>query len=251
MGDPVMSRRIKYPNARSVAYAVKSVMSSRGMVNVAARPWNMYDPENTFWWLVPHTEWPAYNHGKFFFSPDRAPKGFLFCGLHIEKGLDPSVSEAYPSRGGKRLIMKEDWTWFRFLDDLRSGTLYSSVQQASKEIDAPVLIRLEAGYVEDPGSFDPHAIRFQWDKIVFSSRDGSLKVETCETPSRLLGDITEVRRLEDLPGALAHMQNAGWFWIDTFIGSLFERAADPVGQDAWDAAELWTKALCMWEPWFK
>ena len=104
MGDPVMSRRIKYPNARSVAYAVKSVMSSRGMVNVAARPWNMYDPENTFWWLVPHTEWPAYNHGKFFFSPDRAPKGFLFCGLHIEKGLDPSVSEAYPSRGGKRLI---------------------------------------------------------------------------------------------------------------------------------------------------
>ncbi len=246
-----MSMRTKYPNARSLAYALKRVLDSRGMANVTARPWNKFDPDNTFWWLVPHTEWPAYNHGKFFFSPDRAPKGFLFCGLHIEKGLDPKVSEAYPSRAGKRLIMTDDWNWYRFLDDLRSGALHSAVRQASEEIGAPLLIRLEAGYVEDPGSFDPQAIRFQWDKVVFSFRDSSLKVETRETPSRLLGDITELRRLEDLAGAIDHMQNAGWFWIDTFIGSLFERAADPVGQDAWDAAELWTKALCLWEPWFK
>jgi hypothetical protein len=246
-----MSIRTRYPSARSVAYAVERVLDSGGMANVTPRPWNKHDPDNTFWWLVPHTEWPAYNHGKFFFSSDRAPKGFMFCGLHMEKGLDPSVSEAYPSRAGKRLIMTDAWTWYRFLDDLGSGALELTVQKASKEIDEAVLIRVEAGYVEDPGSFDPHAIRFQWDKIVFSSRDGSLKVETRETPSRLLGDITELRRLEDLAGAINHMQNAGWFWIDTFIGGLFERAADPVGQDAWDAAELWAKAICMWEPWFK
>ena len=250
-GDPVMSMRTKYPNARSVAYAVKRVLDSRGMANVTARPWNKFDPENTFWWLVPETKWPAYNHGKFFFTPDRAPKGFLFCGLHMEKGLDPSVSEAYPSRGGKRLIMHDDWTWFPFLDDLRSGAFEQTIQKASKGIGAPVLIRLEVGYVEDPGSFDPHAIRLQWDKIVFSSRNGSLKVETSETPSRFLGDISKLQRLGDLAEAIGDMQNAGWFWIDIFIGSLFERAANPVGQDAWDATQLWAKALCMWEPWFK
>jgi hypothetical protein len=246
-----MTVQMKYPNARSVAYAVKRALDSGGMANVTARPWNMYDPDNTFWWLVPRTQWPAYNLGKFFFSPDRAPKGFLFCGLHMEKGLDPSVSEAYPSRAGKRLIMTSDWTWYRFLDDLRSGAFELTIEKASKEIGASTIIRLEAGYVEDPGSFDPQAIRFKWDKIVFSSRDGSLKIEMSETPSRFLGDICKLQRLGDLAKAIDHMQNAGWFWIDLFVGALLERASDPVGKDAWDGAELWANALCAWEPWFK
>jgi hypothetical protein len=249
-GGPIMSTQTIYPNARSAAYAVKRVMDSTGMANVTARPWNKFDPDNTFWWLVPDTVWPAFNHGKLFFSPDRAPKGHLFCGLHIEKGLDQSVSEAYPSRAGKRLIMSENWIWHRFLEDLRSGAVDSALRQASQKIGGPLLIRLEAGYVEDPGSFDPQAVRFKWDKIVFSSRGGSLKVESSDTPSRFLGDIAELRKPEDLAGAIDHIQNAGWFWIDAFIGSLFERAADPVGRAGWDAEDLWIKSLCMWEPWF-
>jgi hypothetical protein len=246
-----MTISVRYPNARSAAYAVKRVLDSRGIKNVTARPWNMYEPDITFWWLVPRTQWPAYNLGKLFFSPDRAPEGFLFCGLHIEKGLDPSVSEVYPSRAGKRLIMASDWTWNRCLDDLKSGAFEPTIQQISKEIGELVFIRLEAGYVEDPGSFDPQAKRFKWDKIIFSSRDGSLKMETSETPSRFLGDISKLQRLADLAKAINDMHNAGWFWIDVFVGGLFERAADPVGKGAWDAAELWTKALCIWEPWFK
>ena len=79
-----MSLRIKYPNARSVAYAVKRVLDSRGTANVTARPWNKFDPDNTFWWLVPRAKWPAYNHGKFFFSPDRAPNaGVRLALLHF------------------------------------------------------------------------------------------------------------------------------------------------------------------------
>ncbi len=114
-----------------------------------------------------------------------------------------------------------------------------------------MLIRLEVGYVEDPGSFDPQSKRFKWDKILFSSRDGSLKVESSDTPSRFLGDISQLQRLDDLASAIDCIQNAGWFWIDAFIGSLFERASDPLSPNAWDAGELYSKALSVWEPWFE
>lgn len=237
-----MGPQIKYPNARLAAYAVKKLLDGKGS-KVTARPWNKFDPDNTLWWIVPHTEWPAYRWGKFFFSPDHAPKDFLFCGLHMEKGLDPRVADAYPSRGGKSLIMRDDWAWHSFLGDLRSGVLNSAVKKAAKAMDEPILIRVETGYAEDPGSFDPHAIRFKWDKMVFSSKDGSLKLKSHDAPSRLLGDIAGLQRLEQLAGAIEQMKDGGWYWIDISIGSLFERASEPLSPNALDVGELYSTAL--------
>ncbi len=126
-----MGLQIKYHNARQAAYAVHEELVREGRRPLSARPWNKYDPDNTLWWLVPSTDWPAYKHGKMFFCQKRASKGHLFCGLHIEKGFDPIVESAYPFARGRRLIMGSDWVWFDFLSDLDANRVSSTIAQAS------------------------------------------------------------------------------------------------------------------------
>jgi hypothetical protein len=245
-----MNRRIGYPNARSVAYAVKRELENRGWHKITARPWNMYDPDHTFWWLVPGTEWPAYQHGKLFFSPDHAPDGFLFCGLHMEKGLDLSVASAYESRAGKRLIMDEDWAWHGFFKDLGTEKLSHALEHASREIAAPVLIRLDAGIVQDPGSFDPLAPRPKWDNVIFETSGDFLKIESKETPSNILDDIARSKDMSRLNKAISEIKTSGWIWLDFFIGSLFEKTSASSDPDSWNAKLLWNKGLSWLGPWF-
>jgi hypothetical protein len=47
-----MTLRLGYLNARAVAYAVKNELEKQGWDHLSPRPWNMYDPNNTFWWLI-------------------------------------------------------------------------------------------------------------------------------------------------------------------------------------------------------
>ena len=246
-----MNPRLGYPNARSAAYSVKKELENRGWHKITPRPWNMYDPDHTFWWLVPGVEWPAYKHGKLFFSPDRAPDGCLFCGLHMEKGLDQSVAPAYDSAAGKRLIMKEDWAWLEFVKDLGSTKLNHALEHASQEISTPILIRLEAGIVQDPGSFDPKAPRPKWDTVIFETSGDSLKVVNTETPAYLLNEVAKSEDFRELAKSIPEIQMAGWIWVDFFVGSIFERISPTLAPDTWDAGHLWGKALSCWEPWFK
>ena len=69
-------------------------------LGLTERPWNLHNPTDTLWWLVPSTEWPAYSHGKLAFSlaKDDGRKHLLgwndpllelekmFVGLNVEKG---------------------------------------------------------------------------------------------------------------------------------------------------------------------
>ena len=47
-----------------LAHAINKQMK----LGLTPRPWNMYAAGDTFWWLVPSGDWPAYQHGKFGFS---------------------------------------------------------------------------------------------------------------------------------------------------------------------------------------
>lgn len=245
-----MNRRICYPNARSAAVAVKRELENLGWDKITARPWNMYDPDHTLWWLVPGTAWPAYQHGKLFFSPDRAPDGFLFCGLHIEKGLDSSVAPAYESKAGKKLIMDEDWVWHGFLKDMGTEKLSRALEHASREIAAPIQIHLNAGIVQDPGSFDPRAPRPKWDTVIFEAFGNSLKIESKETPTNILDEIAKSKDMGTLKKAIPEIKESGWIWLDFFMGSFFEKISPSSDPDSWNAKKLWNKGLSWLEPWF-
>lgn len=241
----------RYSNARLLAYSVKKDLETQGIKQISARPWNKFDPDNTLWWIVPAADWPAYRCGKFFFSPERAPIDHLFCGLHIEKGLDPKVAPAYPSAGGRRLIMKENWTWFDFFENLDSGKVQAALAQASKDSKVPILIRVEAGVVEDPGSFDPHATRPKWDTIIFRTLGDSLDVESTDTASNLLTKIGESKNLKDLAGYVHEIPKVEWIWLDIFLGIMLGRSPSVSDPDIWDERQLWSNFLSKWIPWLK
>ena len=246
-----MNLYIRYPNARLAAYSVQKYLKKEGWQQLSTRPWNRYDPDNTLWWIIPSAEWPAYKHGKLFFSPERAPTGCLFCGLHVEKGLDPSIAGAYSAGAGQRLIMKENWTWFEFLTDLGSENLCSTIMSASEAANSPVTLRFEAGFVDDPGLFDPQAPRPKWDTIIFESSGTNLDIKSCETPSRLLTKLENIKSLGDLESSISSIPNSNWVWLDTFIGFMFIKNTGNDPYTSWDSEELWTKILSLWEPWFK
>lgn len=106
-----MKPKCMYPNTQSATTAVHRWIKRSGVpLELTARPWNRFEPLNTEWWLIPSTEWPAYRHGKFFFKTRNKDRD-LYCGLFVEKGLDPSIAVAFPT--GKRLVMDNTWTWHR------------------------------------------------------------------------------------------------------------------------------------------
>jgi len=112
-----------FGTAQSLAHAVSEIAS----LKLTPRPHNRFAPDDTIWWLVPSSEWPAHKFGKFFFEsrkerlPDRSPDSIYF-GLYVEKGLSPVVGSIYP----RTWIMDGDWFWAEFLEKLQSGLPESS-----------------------------------------------------------------------------------------------------------------------------
>ncbi len=99
----------EFKNANTLADAVNDASLNK----YSPRPYNHFSPDNTLWWLVPSTEWPAFKYAKLFFlsRPEDLPIGTsgVYCGLYVEKGLNIKVKEFYP----KELIQTALWDWER------------------------------------------------------------------------------------------------------------------------------------------
>uniref|UniRef100_A0A7C5AMS9 Uncharacterized protein n=1 Tax=Desulfobacca acetoxidans TaxID=60893 RepID=A0A7C5AMS9_9BACT len=126
-----------------------------------------------------------------------------------------------------------------------------ALEHASKEIKSPILIRIEAGIVQDPGSFDPQAPKPKWDTVIFETSGNLLKAVNIETPAYLLNEVGKSEDLRGLAKSIPEIQMAGWIWVDFFMGSIFERISPALAKDTWGAGDLWRKALSNWEPWFR
>jgi hypothetical protein len=215
-------------------------------VNVTAWPWNMYEPDvSPWWWLVPSTEWPAYRWAKFVFTRQPDEPDSLDIGLHIEKGLDPSVREAYPSAKGSRFIMERDWAWFSLLKPEADARLVGLADAVGSAI--PLRIRVEAAYVSDPGSFDPQRpkpSRYQFR----SDRIGRLVQEQAEDPHRhLTPALRSVRSMAELHNGLQMLQSNGWLWIDLTLFAAYGGEDMSCEDLAWRA---WGEVLAHMADWF-
>ena len=60
---------------------------------LTARPYNRFEPENTTWWLVPTTDWPAYRLPKILISKEKNDENLYHIGLYAEKGHGHVVAE--------------------------------------------------------------------------------------------------------------------------------------------------------------
>jgi hypothetical protein len=233
--------------AQSLAHAVSDLVS----VKLTPRPYNRFAPEETIWWLVPSSVWPAYKFGKLFFEPrtDRLPTGSpesIYFGFYVEKGLSPVAGNIYP----RTWIMDDEWFWDDFLKQLESGVPDSSPVER--------IITISAGPARPPERHHEHSDEimplqeegFKASRLFFKVH-GISEVELMQkdlNPAH--GDITEylastvatadsIARLasilRDLPSSF------DWVWIDFQAGTLL-RSSDQI-----TTADLWALYLKPWQ----
>lgn len=171
-----MRTAIPYNAPRETCYAVQRAVKSQ-FPNLVARPFNMYEPETSLWWLVPSNEWPAYKYGKLYFNWGDIDRKQIRVGFHTEKGLDASIASVYKSAKGSRLIMHDDWHWFDMFRRIADGQFANVVEDVSPQLGVPLQLRLSGGYVEDPTDFDPYTSLLKRDEYVLQWNPASSRFD--------------------------------------------------------------------------
>jgi hypothetical protein len=243
-----------YETPRALCEAVR-VLAEPVCGRLTARPFNPFDPNRTAWWLVPSTAQPHHALGRLYFTFDQFAPSSLLCGLHLHKGLDPSLSPVFSSKRGKALLMDASWGWPKFAADLAEGAFEKSLTSATAPLPVPVLIEIDGGYVTEPSEFDPYSdTRIKSDFYRFEmDAAGCLGVGRSERKAFIL-KLHQAATATALGQSLANGPGVDpWLWLGMFVCARFAvkplaAAAGHAGEE-WDAAGTWGRFLSRLAPW--
>ncbi len=241
-----------FRNPRQVCEAVSSIAEPLFDKQLVKRPWNMYEPNTTLWWITPTTDWPAYKHGKnnFQFKNDEQA---ILSGLNIEKGLGLETTQAYSSPKGRRMIMDNTWIWHHYIDSLRDKTFESMLVSATKRCPIPLIFEVSGSYVPYPDEYDPYST-IHGDFYIFSWQSSSKRILIVDKKedAGVLRPIDGVKDLSDLSSALSKLNENQWLWIDIIIGIKLDVIPEKKEKDmenTWSETDLWQNLLSFFRPW--
>lgn len=188
-------------------------LKSRGHDGFTLRPWNMFKPETTLWWLVPSAEWPAYKHGKIAVFRNEEK---ISIGLHVEKGLSLKAGQMLSPKRAASLCTGQDWIWHAFINDLKSGNFGTKLSRISQAAGKPLRIIVQASSVT--GDYEPYAELLEGQEtentISFLFENDRLT----DHPAGAKGElrfIDKIHTLSDL-ATLFESKDMEWFWIDLY-----------------------------------
>jgi hypothetical protein len=245
--NPVCS----YPNVRKAALDIYEAISSPKSKKYTARPYNRYAPENSLWWLIPSTEWPAYKHGKVAISEEQ--KGEMFFGINIEKAIGREAAACYQSKKAQKLIMDSEWCWYDFLKSLEEGEIahaMNTIQESTNGL--PLHFSLSGHVVDDPALFDPYSGHAYGDQVVWHYEEGDLNSLT--QPENFFYPLKAVDKISDLAEVISQISELHWLWIDVYVGVIIENRVelkDDEVRRAYEGYSIWQKFIEPWEPWLK
>ncbi|MFZ5814400.1 MAG: hypothetical protein ACOY93_03765 [Bacillota bacterium] len=207
-----------FTSVRSFVHALVEPLSVN-QKRLTPRPYNQYDPDQSLWWLVPSTEWPAYDRGKVVVF--RETGGQIFVGLHVERGFH---LKAVAANGiSRRLAMDKTWLGSRFLDDMENGSLDHAASQVQARTGCLIRVQLTtpvpdtADLKRDPR---PAERMIQWDW-----NDGLLtRGGEWDLPSELAGNLPNLTSFSAIAREVAGNSAWDWFWMNLFIGVLLSSA---------------------------
>jgi len=241
----------EFANVQALAHETRETAKLFTGLDLSPRPWNRFEPENTRWWLVPSADWPAYHHGKLSFDPTDDKAKVVYCGFDIEKGFGPIVSEGYPSTRQRKLIMRDSWTWNRFVTDLTGGVVGDVVQEVAQRTGRSLRLEFRADYASDPDDFDPEAPLSS--RIVFEISGAELAAMGSEDEEWRFQPVGSCTKLADLGDCIHSISDLDWIWIGLYFGILAGRRKPngPTGEpsELWSSSDLWEKALLPWQAW--
>ena len=237
---------IPYNSPRQTCYAVHRTIEQQ-FPNLVARPWNMYEPDASVWWLVPSSDWPAYKYGKLFFDWADHQRKTIWVGFYSEKGLGQSISSVYKSAKGSRLIMQDDWHWFDLFRRLADGQFANVVKNISPQLSVPLQLRVLGGYVQDPTNFDPYTSLLKRDEYILQWNPVSLRfdVPLSKPEAHVLGELDQVSSFEQFAQQMKLLTSNAWVWVDlNFVVPLeISNPGATSDSDDWGAQELWSNFL--------
>ena len=229
---------IPYECPEDVCKALQQLPELRDRVGaLSARPWNMHQPRETLWWLIPHDDegsWPAHRLGKFVFEFG-AETNQLDVGLYVEKGVSAEAADALGYADG--LVLSDDWMWSRFVADLRTGAVTKVVRRISEAtgLDAYLAFvfkpQTSAGSPGIEGDIAAFSVR----------RDGSLVPALDPPSSKVLRPFRSVTSDIELVAALE--KGDGYTWVDAYVAVSFACGPKPKSSSAWPAERLWEELL--------
>lgn len=244
--------RLGHENLRRLAEDLAEAASREGF-ELTTRPWNRFEPDETEWWLVPSSDWPAYKHGKIYLRWKDSERRLGRACLHIEKGLGAETAPAYDAPRGRRLIMDRTWTWHLLKDPHSADGLQASLARLSARSPGRVEIALEVGYVADPDAFDPYAYDFGRDKFKYALTDDSqsLTLFEADAGAGLLENMETVRSVRKLAARVTALPGKAWTWVEFTAGVPIHLDAEPRAEGPTVlASELWTD-LSLFRPWLR
>lgn len=194
------------------------------------RPWNRHQPEDTFWWLIPSTDWPAYKHGKVIVSKEKIEGENFFVGIVIEKGPGAIVGES-PLANSKTGVLDESWCWNYFMEDIKSGTFEKALNKLSQNIKLPIYLRVGAHVINEPSSFDPYECGSFNDAVMLNYYESG--VEITSKAKTFLFPLNKVSNLSDIYYLLSEIKEINWIWIDFFIGIYCKKVSK--NETSWDS----------------
>jgi len=241
----------EFTNVQALAHEMRQTAKLFRGLDLWPQPWNRFERENTRWWLVPSSDWPAYHHGKVSFDPTDKEANVLYCGFDVEKGFAPIVSEAYPSTRQRKLLLRDSWTWHSFMTDLVGGEVDEVVEEVAHRTGQSLILEFRAAYASAPDDFDPQARLGT--KIVFEISGTELAAVGSEGEEWRFQPVGSCTKLAHLSDCIHSISDLDWIWIDLYFGILVSQGKpdEPVVErgELWSGTDLWEKALMPWQPW--
>lgn len=257
MSDLGSRPRFAYSSPREVTYQLLEAAQAAKAEELHPLPFNRYDPDDTFWWLSPSTENPAYRFGKIGIAArEIVPPGELFVGLVIEKGVGETAAPMFADTAkGRRWIMDDTWRWHRQLwQALFSDELPDAAARAADIAGCPLEIIVDGAYITSPSQIpgdNPRDSGTDFDVVRLRYTDGGLSPKDATTPGDLLTPLATADSFFGLGAAMESIPKLDWMWVDFHVGLCLEFADDASDPNVWTPTDVWQRVCAPWLNWVR
>lgn len=207
---------------------LKEEMINRYKDVLVARPYNRFKPEETIWWLVPTTDWPAYHLPKIIISKEKDE----YClGLYVEKGHGYVVATVDESKKIKSSIMDKSWFWDKFCEEIKKEDSKLN-KMLEKMIDYKIYVNIELSYVNynreesmkeglPLSDFKAGEIKFLINKEDIELISKKPNPENQDI-TKLIEVLFECKNLTEVVNQINNFDQIEWTWCDFSIWTELE-----------------------------
>lgn len=244
--------RMQYPDNETAARAVFRTINTRAVPvrHLALQPAAPRRPAGRAafaeWRLVPANTPHTQRHGRLVFRRVPEDPNLMSTGFGATRGLGRQLGEL----GNPALMMDGSWFWRnRLVGDVFAGTFDAPIRSVMAATDQPLLVSLELTRFDALPEFgNPVPARYPDDRLVFRIRQDGQALSPVVLPEHELSPLASSMALRDLIMHVEALPDLWWAWIDLQIGVQIVYGHED-SPDAWDAEQLWTRALAPWLPW--